>query len=313
MSELLRLQTDSDGKVWCGYKDVCSHNTNLSVSEFVNTPTFKSAKRTRCLGTSQNANLLVSAHLANKKREAGGEPFSRLEVGSPQLCPTRALRDDPEFCLTRIWQADTEARLLHHWHPVDSFIFNSYLLVDSMNDSSDKALAVFKHHPAFSSVSFVGTSNVSLALQVIAKIVDPRWFWNADKPHRLSKLYKYLGLTPATSKNLSGLQSYSSSLDLEKLNAADQSFLTALSWSTKEIDKVNYSLPENFLWRIYREEDFGWRGLLKASRSFVRFVAYNWLDNITLRKNMFDPDSFFKTQNEVLAYKSHMEKSQIQG
>ncbi len=315
MSEILRLHTDAEGKVWCGYKDVCSHPTNLSVSEFVNTSMFKSAKRTRCLGTAQNAKLVIEAHQANKKREAQGKPFSTLEVGSPQICPVRALREDPVYCLMRMWQPDSQSRLLHHWHPVDSFIFNSYLLVDSIRVSSDKALTVFKHHPAFSSVSFVGTSNPALALHLIVKIVDPRWFWNADKPHRLSKLNRYLDLTPSSFKTIcTDLSKYLYLDDLKPGGSdIDSSHLVALAWASKEVEMIDYSLPENFLWRIYRDSGFNWQGLLKASKSFIQFVVYNWLDNVSFRKNMFDPEIFFKTQNEILAYKDHIEKSRIQG
>ena len=313
MSDLLRLHTDTEGKVWCGYKDVCSHPTNLSVSDFVNTSTFKSAKQVRCLGTAQNATLITQAHQAIKRRESQGGTFSSLEVGSPQICPVRALRDDPAYCLMRIWQSDSQARLLHHWHPVDSFIFNSYLLVDAVKNSPEKAKVVFKHHPAFFSVSFVGTSNLDLAMQLVAKIVDPRWFWNEDKPHRLSKLYRFLGLIPSNFKNLDNFKEFSSMSDLENPLVVDSSFLTALAWSTREVDSVNYSLPENFLWRIYRENNFSCNGLLKASRNFVQFVTYNWLDNITFRKSMFDAGSFFKTQNEVLAYKAYEGQSQKQG
>jgi len=85
-------------------------------------------------------------------------------------------------------------------------------------------------------------------------------------------------------------------------------------WADDDIDDVDYDLPTNFLWRIYRGGGYGWEGALKASQAFVRFVCLHWSDKLsTSKRNLFDSSSFFVTAEETAAYSHYMSQSQVQG
>ena len=318
MNDILRLHTDCDGVVWCGQNGVRAVNSKLLPEEFVSRNTFKTAKRVRVLGTSSNALLIVRAYDAQKKNSlvqlpthtAMNIPASRLEVGSPAICPTASLRMDPVEALQRMWQLDTSARLSANWRFVDSNIFNSYLLVVSMSESDDKARVVFRYHPLVRFFGFFGHFDVQSCMKWVSEIVDPRWFIHSDKPHRMTKLMRFLGLKPSNFKLLTSGKTKS----LQHKNGGYRAQLTYLCWNTEDSNTVDYDSSSNFLWRIYRDHDYGWEGALAASRAFVRFASLHWQDSINLpRRKLFDPDIFFKSSEEAEAYYFYTNSNRVQG
>ena len=318
MNDVLRLHTDCDGVVWCGQNGVRAVNSNLLPEEFVSRNAFKTAKLVRVLGVSNNALLIVRAYDAQKKNSsvqlpthtALNVPVKGLEIGSPLLCPTASLRMDPVEVLQRMWQLDTSARLSANWRRVDSHIFNSYLLAVSMMESEDKAKAIFRYHPLTHFFGFFRNFDVQLCMKWVSEILDPRWFIHPDKPHRTTKLMKFLGLTPG---NFKLLTSGKTKL-LQHRNGGYRAQLTYLCWNNEDVDEVDYDYPSNFLWRIYRQHDYGWEGALAASRTFVRFASLYWQDSISQsRRKLFDPGIFFKSSEEAEAYYFYTNNSRVQG
>jgi hypothetical protein len=67
--------------------------------------------------------------------------------------------------------------------------------------------------------------------------------------------------------------------------------------------------PRAFLWRVYNKHS-DWspaKGLLRASKLFVRFLKETWADELaSTNRDVFSPEVFFKTSGEVRSYTSHV-------
>jgi hypothetical protein len=81
-------------------------------------------------------------------------------------------------------------------------------------------------------------------------------------------------------------------------------------WKTQHSGAVDYELPQNFIWRVWKAAGGGPKGDLRASQSFVRYLRMNWLDALIsrpgVRDYMFSIGDFFKTDAERKAYVAHM-------
>ena len=116
MNKILRLHTDSDGIVWCGQNGVRAVNSKLVPEEFVTHNSFRTAKLVRIMGVHDNAGLIVTAYNAQKKLNASRAPAksalsipnARLEVGSPLMCPVKALRKEIEELKAALARAKEE-------------------------------------------------------------------------------------------------------------------------------------------------------------------------------------------------------------
>ena len=254
MNDTLRLHTDSEGMVWCGQNGVRAVNSKLTPKEFVTRNSFLTAKLIRVLGMPSNAALIVTAYEAHKKKHVLQLPahnvlkkrLRSLEVGNATICPTAAIRADPVEVLQRMWQLDTSGRLCAHWRRVDSNMFNSYLLSLGIAECEEKALSIFRYHPLARSLGFLGSSHLNSCVRWVAEVLDPRWFVHPDKPHRLTKLMQFSGLTPA---NFKLLQAGDVNLLLQQ-RGGQRAKLTCDCWNTLDADDVDYDSPHNFLWRI---------------------------------------------------------------
>lgn len=318
MNKTLRLHTDSDGIVWCGQNGVRAINSKLVPEEFVAHNSFRTAKLVRIMGVHDNAELIVTAYNAQKKLNAARPPAKsalsianvRLEVGSPLICPTKALRTDPVEVLQRMWQTDTAARLSSNWRAVDSNLFNSYLLSTSVDGVSDKSAAIFRYHPTSSIFKYLSEYDTNSCMKFVSAVLDPRWFLHPDRPHRMTRLNRFLGLTPSVFKGLFS----ESPFDVPGVHNVHRAFVVTSCWNVGNLDDVDYSAPHNFLWRIYRDRGYGWKGALAASISFVRFVSLQWRDKLSgSRRNLFDPSVYFYSQEEVDSYLYYVNSSQVQG
>lgn len=318
MNKILRLHTDSDGIVWCGQNGVRAVNSKLVPEEFVTHNSFRTAKLVRIMGVHDNAGLIVTAYNAQKKLNASRAPAksalsipnARLEVGSPLMCPVKALRKDPVEVLQRMWQTDTASRISTGWRAVDTNLFNSYLLVTSVDELSDKAAAIFRYHPTSSLFSYFPDCDTKSCMKFVSEVVDPRWFLHPERPHRMTRLNRFLGLTPRVFKAIfSG-----DATTMVGMHNIHRAIVVNSCWNLGDLDDVDCLLPRNFLWRIYRERGYGWEGALAASLSFVRFISFQWRDKLSgSRRNLFDPSVYFHSQEEVDSYLYYVNSSQVQG
>ena len=302
MNDDLRVHTDPDGIVWCGQHGVGAYCTGYSPDEFVLKNVFKTAPVVRAMGSSGNSKLLLIMYERHKKAPVLAK--RQIWLASPMICHTEKVRTDPEEVLYRLWQADTTTRISANWHRMKSVDFNAYLLHLAVLNSkyaegvTDKAKVVFQYHPAFNALSFFEHVDVNSVVSLLSSILDPRWYVHADRPNRLSKLLGFLGLTIRNfDDSSSGFGGYN----------YDRACMVHSSWSGTAGRVVDYSSPRNFLWRIYRHHGGGPRGNLRASEAFMRFVILHWLQGLSESpRKLFDPSLFFKTNEEVTAYNTHM-------
>jgi hypothetical protein len=170
----------------------------------------------------------------------------------------------------------------------------------------DAAQAYFRMHPAHKALTFIPTLDAEVAAQLLATIVDPRWYVDRKSPDRAAKLELFLGLTPQVQTSVSTPKRL-----LHKgreLRCAN----VLRAWKTAEPDAIDLHDPANFLYRIHKAAKGGAKGDLRASQAFVRYLRYNWLDGIENRRGtkdgLFAPNLFFKTPAERAAYAEHMSK-----
>ena len=264
MNKILRLHTDSEGAVWCGQNGVRAVNSKLVPEEFVTHNSFRTAKLVRIMGVHDNADLIVTAYNAQKRLNSSRTPARsalsmsnvRLEVGSPLICPVKALRKDPVEVLQRMWQTDTASRLSANWRTVDANLFNSYLLSMSVGEVSDKSAAIFRYHPTASIFKYLSDYDISACMKFVSEVLDPRWFLHPDRPHRTTRLNRFLGLTPSVFKAIfSG-----NAAEMTGAHNISRAIVVNSCWNVGDLDEVDCSAPRNFLWRIYRERGYGWKG-----------------------------------------------------
>jgi hypothetical protein len=300
MNDDLRVHTDLNGIVWCGRNGNRIRYTGFSPEEFVTKNVFKTSPVVRAIGSAENSKLLLLMY--EKHRKAPSLAKRDIWLASPAICPTARLRSDPVEILSRIGQADTTARISANWHRMKSVDFNAHLLRTSVDRDwdvhgiTDKSRVIFQYHPAFVALSFFEYTHLNSAIRLLSLILDPRWYAHSERPNRLSKLMRFLGLTL---RNFSGEED-----DLEE-HDFNYAALVTDSWFTSE--SVNYDSPRNFLWRIFRYHGGGQRGKLKASEAFIRFIVLHWLQDLSHSKSrLFDPALFFKTDEEIKAYNKHV-------
>ena len=155
-------------------------------------------------------------------------------------------------------------------------------------------------------LSFIPTLSERHAAELLAHIIDPRWYVDRRAPDRSAKLELYLGLTPRIQNQVENTQCPLSN------NRQRRAAAVLAAWRTEEPAALDLQDPANFLYRIQRVAG-GTKGDLRASQAFVRYLRHNWLAALETRQGvrdgLFAPDLFFKTPAEIAAYKEHMKQA----
>ena len=300
MSDDLRVHTGSDGIVWCERAGDRAHYTGCSPEEFVTKNVFKTAPVVRTIGSPENSKLLLAMYEKHKKAPMLAK--RSIWLASPAICPIAKLRADPVEVLRRMGQPDTTARISANWHLMRAVDFNAHLLRISVDRDWDtqgiteKSKVIFQYHPAFAALSFFESVYLNPTIKIMSLILDPRWYVHSERPNRLSKLMRFLGLTP---------RNFLTHGKGQKRYNADYDTFVVDSWYKD--GPVDYDSPRNFLWRIFRHHGGGEKGKLRASEEFIRFVILHWLQDLSHSKSrLFDPTLFFKTSEEIKAYNEHV-------
>lgn len=183
----------------------------------------------------------------------------------------------------------------------------SYRLIEAvLSRNTTMAMELLLQHPAWSALSFVNIVDPASACALLAKITDPRWFVHPMKPHRASRLFKFLELSPSSFP----VRSHEPGLATP---VTDSSQLVLRCWfdPLRYVTTKDQSMPCDFLYRILhtsRSES----PLLRACQQFVRFVTGIWLRERIIgdcdsSAALFDPDLFFaQFPAEAQAYRAHV-------
>jgi hypothetical protein len=183
------------------------------------------------------------------------------------------------------------------WHEVDAADYITYGMVQNiaLNDRvSEGIVELFKkHHPIWPSLSFIPTINATICAELVALIVDPRWYSHPNNPDRLSKLEAYLGL---------GNGRYPKHKDMVSKAWGN----VDTTWTEEELED-----PRNFLLRTKLSVS-GTRGTDKAAKHFISFLSAAWLSVLYSNRHepLLDPSLFFARKSEARAFKEHIAKYQ---
>lgn len=295
----LKVYVDNEGMVWYINSDgppICS---NLPVVGFLLTKLCNNP-RIRVIGLPQNVHLILALYMNRLKNNKG-----IVEVCSPLVCNTHAERYNPERALLamRLYDRTTS---MGGWHVVKQEEQPAYALacyLQKYNKVDDYARRLLKAHAVWPALSFIPHINIDACCELIALILDPRWYIDFVHPGRGSKLRKFLGLDL---KTLIGVCKQGT-----RQRQHDRCKLVLDSWSGEK-DLSQIEQPNYFLFRIFRDRSSKgpFIGTLRTSQAFIEYLRLTWLAAIGVNNNqselLFVPHHFFNLPYEVQAFMSHV-------
>lgn len=231
----------------------------------------------RCRGTPRNAALLVRLYRAKSVGR-----IRSLEVCSPLAGGTANHGLDPRQSLIRI-QAEQPSASCGGWHDFTALDVTSY----AMAASPESRLEFLRLHPAWPAFSFLKPLDESAMADLVALLLDPRFFVDPFNPDRSDRVQSFLGLSrrnPFPDRLALVMRCWRFGLD-------------GIPVSWKGVDG-----PGSFVCREAVR-----RGLVAASRLFVSYVTQTWTDELCRGRNkeeLFVPEHFFP-DGEAAAWRSH--------
>jgi hypothetical protein len=302
---VIKLHTAANGHVWYSRGIGPTKNSQQIVDSFLLSPFIAGVGLTfRILGLPQNAELICSMY----ERRYKGEVRS-VEIAGPNVLHSPDELQDPALTVSRM-RSVASSPACGGWHELTMKDYPTYAMLSRMTRNNfvfdDTANSYFHLHPAYRALSFIPTMQAAQAARMLISIVDPRWYVERRRPDRAKKLELYMGLTPTVQRRVSDSEVLlTKSRDL-RCNSV------LCSWQGETPEDVDLKNPANFLYRIYAAAGGGYRGDLRASQAFLRYVNSNWLSALESRKGakdgLFAPNLFFKSPAEVEAYTRHMQK-----
>jgi len=330
----LKAHVGQDG-VW--YLDRAGHPcpSRMDVADFMRSDTLRHADCVRVIGAPENAGLIV-ALFDRKVRER----LPSLQVVTPLVCYTQSERRDPATVLYHM-RRFSRAPSQGGFHEVTEHDYLAYALAREvqMNGVSETALRLLRMHPAWKPLSFIPTLDRARCAELLAIVLDPRWFIDICRPDRAAKLNQYLGLNPRTQAavtlNRPGKCRYRKRCELVlrcwKQQDAEEQVGEILELTGARPVEGSSQLglrPGDFLWRRWGYLSGKGPGSrkppkgvvtadLRASIHFVDFLRITWLHELYRGVPLpdggvlFDADYFFKQDVVVTtAYDHYMRTRQ---
>lgn len=305
-TQVLRLHVGPERTVWYGYDGCLGEDSFYSSKDFLRKSILlgldlNHVRNIRLLGTAANAELIIGLHQRRIRNPAIVKTQS-VQLCSPGICSLETNRLDSMFVLQQLWQPSPTGLLPGGWHELSEKDYTTYALINALQENhgmvDDRVKRIVRYHPAWPALSFLPNHDVEAGCQLLAEIVDPRWFRHPFHPHRLTKLNSFLGLTPANITAYVG--GGSPSINFRRLQ------LVLHAWWNRCPESGNKA-PNAFLCRIVLHHGDHEKGLLRACQWFVRFVQEVWLHEIGHRRSemTFVPSVFFRGEDESRAYDQH--------
>jgi hypothetical protein len=243
----------------------------------------------RVIGVPQNYKLIISLYLALLSKEIKG----RLLVGSPSVC--HRYQNSSLQLLNCISVLNPHDNLPHTWHTVDSTSYRNFLLLqikqDQIYDASTKIKDRVQHwylqHITYPFWQFLKIEQHSdLVLDILASIVDPRWYFNVKHPNRLTRLDSHFGLmTFAKFSKFWNLRMRKKTAKLD----AKQDRARLLVEAVKALP-ADSPLLLDIACDITNKKD-----VHKACKRLLHFIVRNWLAG-SMEHAEFDPRVFFSNK-----------------
>lgn len=243
----------------------------------------------RVIGVPQNYKIIISLYLALLSKEIKG----RLLVGSPSVC--HRYQNSSLQLLHCIAVLNPHDNLPHTWHTVDSTSYRNFLLLqikqDRIYDASTKIKDRVQHwylqHITYPFWQFLKIEQHSdLVLDILASIVDPRWYFNVKHPNRLTRLDSHFGLMPfAKFSKFWNLRIRKKTAKLD----AKQDRARLLVEAVKALP-ADSPLLLDVSCDITNKKD-----VHKACKRLLHFIVRNWLTG-SMEHAEFDPRVFFSNK-----------------
>jgi len=281
--ELTCLHTAQDGEIWS-----IEAGGNPRPFLYLNNPIRLRSGTYRIVGCPANFKLITDLYSALNRLKDD----SIVLVGAPTICQCQ--NQGVDEILSCISTLNVHDNLKHCWHVADSKMFNTLLLlhyfhIEGINDLVGN---IYDQHCLKHYLNFMGLNSMKLAVQLIAEIVDPRWFLNPMRPYRFSRLESYFGLKPAQFYRICG-----DNASPLHLNENQQRTLLLLD-IVKNLPEDGFVVTEAAAAGLSNEL----ARTVFMCRQVLGFVARSWLTEIGL-PSYFDPVKFFKQKGNVADYR----------
>ncbi len=288
-SETLKCQVSAAGSVF--FIDGASPATDsgMTPEDFAQAVSSRTA---RVLAIEENAALICALY-------ARREDAIAVELGRPaRFAWHNILQVGPREVLFNVRQFDNDPPSRGGWHRMTDDDLPSYQLAahfhagGSYNATAAAALAA---HPVFPAASFIGHLDMGKLAELVAAVIDPRWFVTTDSPGRFGRLKCYLGLMPGRGPSPSRRNRRRLVLD---------------TWKTTDTVPSCVNMPGWFLWRRWAvTAGNSVKADMRTSRVFVSYLRETWLHAMaptTVSDGLFAPDYFFGDAAVADAWRVHV-------
>lgn len=289
-------------------------SATLSYTELLRPDRLQMANTFCLVGTPQNADLICRLY------EAHGETSfpTTIKLASP------AAADEPDD--------GTVPPSLGGWHTMTDADYATYRLIEAQLHEEPEYHHSYwlKLHPAYAALSFLPSLRPEAAIDLLGKIVDPRFHVDPAQPDRLARLRAFLGLNGQPA--LRGAAAYDAGCASDQRYSLLDASVVFATWSDGYADAIAKPAlaPREFLFRVMKsvKADTRAEALLKASHVFVRFLRDVWLDQLTPPRKyhsdgvhpprltadpaagycpqLFVPRLFFGQRDEAEAWEEHV-------
>ena len=281
---ILRLHRGPAGEVWAAAGRQAPAAVASDVRGFLQAAAWGDFQVVRLLGCLSNASLIAGLWLH-------ATPPRQTQVASPQVCQHRAELGRPEIALWRARQCLLSPSL-GGWHTLTAADAVSYTMA-TLPDGSDRR-ACLPQHPAWAAISFLQPCDLAAVAELLAAVLDPRWFLDPNKPERISRAQAFLGQTPGVPKSAA---------------TAHRRQLVRQAWYGS--GQPDIAAPGAFLWRRYLKA-----GELKAGRTFTAYLLRAWQAELVRQQSAVPVDSLFApdlllSPSELLAFRQHTQAANL--
>lgn len=183
----------------------------------------------------------------------------------------------------------------NYWQLVTPDSYNSFRLARYFNGVEVGVLSdpLYERHCLSKYFKFLGMDSRLAGARFICNVLDPRWYVNASRPERMSRVESKFGLKANDFRSISQSGLLTSKLDKGKNCLTLYGLLRELSDSSILYRECNFSNS-----RLKMEHSLG------ELKWLLHFLFRVWLQELGI--GQFIPEKFFKHASSIQAYKSIM-------
>lgn len=301
---IICAQIDREGQLWEYNPDSGVAAVNITPYEFASS--FKQGTHIRLMGTPENAPLIIE--LYNKQHH--------VELVSPLMGGSCAQRQKVSVALPNIYLCDVPPLLGGPHIMTDKDIY-SYML----------AAGHTIEHPLWAKLRWIRCLSKSVCHELLGIIIDPRWYVDLHNPNRLSKLTKYLRLSPydvqrsilyhtpnpaincwfnstVANQVTQHYKTYSNIIDTDAgvFGLAPEDWVWRMWWTL-----TSFGRHTTVLYNTPASQDVFAKAVLKTSQRLIRFIYFLWMEWLysSHRDWQFRPEDFLRYKLEIDSFNEH--------